>query len=376
MLDNEPPRGGYHQFRGRNALPVWLRRAGYRTAHVGKYLNGYGYPDPREVPPGWDDWYATTNATSYKMFNFDLNVNGRLVGYGDRSSDYQTDVLASKASRYIAARARRGAPFFLSVAPVAPHRDGSRSGFPNPLPAPRHAGAFRDEPLPRPPSFNEDDVSDKPPEIHGRLSARQIRDVKKGYRSELESLLAVDDLVERLIGTLRRTGQLDDTVVAFTSDNGYFHGEHRLKFVKSWMYEEATRVPLLVRGPGFPPGATRDQLVANVDLAPTIVDLANASAERRMDGRSLVPLARDPTTGRTRDVLLEAHDPPRPAYSAIRTLRYVYAEYREGYRELYDLERDPFQLESVHDDPEYRVVRLELAQRLAELKDCAGASCR
>jgi arylsulfatase A-like enzyme len=370
--------GSYDDLRESQTLPVWLRRSGYHTGHVGRYLNGYGIERPRRVPPGWHDWYGLTGGTEYDMFGFDLNVGGRIVHYGRRDSDYQTDVLADRAAAFIERRDRHPAPFFLSVAAVAPH-SGNQSGFPNPIPAPRHRGRFGDEPLPRPPSFDEADVSDKPLKLQSRprLSDADIRLARESYRSRLASLLAVDDLVERLVHKLARTGQLESTLFLFTSDNGFFHGEHRYEAGKVRHYEESTRIPLLMRGPGVPAGVVREQLAANVDLAPTLVDAAGADTGIRMDGLSLLPLAKDPAAGSGRDILLQAREYPRQAYVAVRTPRYVYAEYTvTGEQELYDLAVDPYQLESRHDDPAYEPVRLALAERLDELRRCAGESCR
>ena len=367
----------YDDLREGETLPVWLRRSGYHTAHLGRYLNGYGIQDPRRVPPGWDDWNALTAGTEYDMFGFDLNVNGRIAHYGRGPSDYQTDVLAERAAAHVERRARHPAPFFLSVTPTAPH-SGNQAGFPNPKPAPRHRGRFADEPLPGPPSFDERDVSDKPRKLRARprMSDADVRLARESYRSRLASLLAVDDLVERLVRTLRRTGQLESTLILFTSDNGFFHGEHRYEAGKVRHYEESTRVPLLLRGPGVPEGVVREQLVGNVDLAPTIVDAAGAEAGLRMDGTSLLGPVQDPAEGTGRDILLQACEYRRQAYVAVRTPRYVYAEYTEtGEEELYDLAVDPYELESRHSDPAYEAVRAALAERLEELRRCAGASC-
>lgn len=370
--------GSYDDLRESSTLPIWLRTSGYHTAHVGKYLNGYGITRPHRVPPGWDEWYGLTGGTEYNMFGFDLNINGRVAHYGRNRSDYQTDVLAERAKEFILRRGRHVAPFFLSVAAVAPH-SGNQNGFPNPVPAPRHRGRFADERLPRPPSFNERDVSDKPRKLRARprLTDADIRRTRKSYRSRLASLLAVDDLVEKLVRTLRRAEELQDTLVIFTSDNGFFHGEHRYEAGKVRHYEESTRVPLLIRGPGVPSGVVRDQLVGNIDLAPTIVDVANATPGVRMDGTSLLPLAHDPEVESGRDIVLEAREYRRQAYVAVRTPRYVYAEYTvTGERELYDLEADPYQLESRDSDPEYGSVRRSLADRLEELRRCSGGECR
>lgn len=382
VRNNIPPAGGYAKLRERETLPIWLSRAGYATAHIGKYLNGYGTTDPGRVPPGWGEWYGSVDDSSYRMWGYTLNENGALRTYGRRTShhpaDYQTDVYAAKAANYIDRHAPDRRPFFLSVAPLAPHTEiGAPRSARDPRPAPRHAGTFAREPLPRPPSFNEADVSDKPRYIarKSRLSPERLERTTRTYRSRLESLLAVDDAVGRLVQRLQAHGELDRTLFVFTSDNGWLQGEHRVPTGKIKPYEESVRVPLILRGPGVPAGQRRHDLVANVDLAPTVLDVANARAGIPLDGRSLL----QPPPRRPRALLLEIGPRFRGeyvTYDALRTGRYKYIEYATGERELYDLSADPHERESRHDDPRYADVRRRLAAELGELADCRGASCR
>jgi arylsulfatase A-like enzyme len=376
---NQPPGGGVGALDQTNTLPVWLQGAGYYTAHVGKYLNGYGEVVPPDVPPGWSRWLALVDPSTYSLYDYTLSDDGALVHRGSDPADYQTDVLAAAAERVIRERAGRG-PFFLSVAPVAPHLERSDAGGKGkaPRPAPRHAGRFAGEPLPAKPSFDEADVSDKPRSLQRlpRLTAAVQANVVETYRAQLASLLAVDDLVARLVGTLAEVGELDRTLLVFTSDNGFFHGEHRIRDGKFLPYEEAVRVPLLVRGGGFPVGVTATQLVSNVDLAPTLLAAAGAEPGRVLDGEPLLPLALDPGAGRSRVLLLEAIEGNRAAYSAIRTERWAWIEYEDGARELYDLRSDPLQLRSRHAQKSTAAVRASLAARLARLRSCAGESCR
>jgi len=364
---NTPPNGGVQAFNDSRTLPIALRRAGYRTGYVGRYLNGY---DSREVPPGWSDWRVGVGKGAFKMYDYNLNENGRFVRYGRKPADYQTDVYARKATRFISKSGSK--PFFLTFAPIAPHGDPTRTRSPNPEPAPRDRGAFADEPLPSPPSFNELDVSDKPQFVRkqDRLTAAEQRDLERRHQDRLASLLAVDDAVKRIVAELRDAGELRDTLIIFTSDNGYLLGEHRL-VAKGNLYEESVGVPLIMRGPGIPRGVTRPQIAGNIDLAPTILDFTGVQPLRVMDGRSLLPLARRRGVAADRDILLENQHS-----TALRTQRYMYAEHPGGELELYDLRSDPFQLRSRHDDPALAGVRATLAQRLAELEDCAGPSCR
>ena len=381
VLANQRPLGGYTRLDHSNTLPVWLQAAGYDTAHVGKYLNRYGMDVPPEVPPGWDRWFGLVDPTSSKMFEFTVSDEGALVTYGTRESDYQTDVLAEKGEEVVRAWAETGRPWFLTVAPLAPHLENSdepSNGKP-PRPAPRHAGRFAREPVPAPPSFDEADVADKPAHIR-RL--RPLPPAEKDliaakYRARLETLLAVDDLVERLVEALEESGQLERTVILFTSDNGFFHGEHRIEDGKYHPYEEAIRVPLIVRGGGFPAGHVAAQPVSNVDLAPTIVALTGAKARRVLDGRSLLPVALDSGRAADRALLVEGRGSgSRPTYEAVRAGRFMYVEYKNGDRELYDLATDPWQIKSRHADPKLAKNRASLARKLAKLRGCAGAGCK
>jgi arylsulfatase A-like enzyme len=387
VLGNQAPDGGFSRFQelhGDNNLAVWLQDAGYHTAMIGKYLNGY--PNDPPVPPGWSEWYAAA-PDDQAVYNYTLNENGTLVKYGETPADFKQDVLTRKAVDFVDRRAPDAEPFFLWLTYTAPHFSGPNN--PNPpfdcggaaKPAPRHAHAFDSEPLPKPPNFNEANVSDKPAEIRGRqlLTADKIADIQRKYRCELESLLSVDEGVKKIVRELRATGELDDTLLAYMSDNGFFHGEHRIPGGKMHIYEESIRVPLQMRGPGIPQGAEVDDLSINADLAPTIVDVADANPGLVMDGRSLIPVAQQPGLEQGRELLIEGERQPPlsqlPSFDAIRTERYVYAEHDTGEQELYDLQEDPFELRSRHADPAYAAVKAQLADRLHELQTCAGPSC-
>lgn len=382
VLDNSAPRGGFSAFDGANALPVWLQSAGYRTGWVGKYLNGYGNPargaDPREVPPGWDRWTAPVNHTEYRLYNYTLNRDGSLRDYGSRSRDYQTDVFARRAAGFIRDNAGGGKPFFLAVSPLAPHQEGGkiddRPDAPrNPRPAPRHRGRFGSLQLPSPPSFDEPDVSDKagPVASRSRLDQDDLDRLTTIYRSQRESLLAVDDLIERLVATLRRTGALENTLFIYTSDQGFLHGEHRL-IGKNRLYEEALRVPLVIRGPGVEPAGRRDDLVSNIDLAPTIVAASGAEPGLEMDGRSLLEAPLE--AAEERPILVELFHDGRTA--GVRTARHAYLDLGDRRVELYDMKADPYQLTNLAGDPSHARVQRQLAGELERLRSCSGPSCR
>ena len=390
VFGNKGAGGGAHRFQelhGTNHLAVWLRNSGYYTAMIGKYLNGYGNQPP--VPAGWSEWQATA-PDDQRVYNYTLNNNGTLVKYGQDPEDYKQDVLSGKAVDFVDRRAPRAQPFFLWLTYTAPHTTYGES--PNPpsdcegssaVPAPRHANAFNSEPMPKPPNFNEADVSDKPAQVRNlpRLTSDDVAYFQRRYRCELESLLSVDEGVRTVVQALLQKGELNNTLIIFTSDNGFFHGEHRIPGHKLRVYEESIRVPLLMRGPGIPRGVNVDDLAINADLAPTIVDAANASPGLVMDGRSLIPVARNPGITQGRRLLLE--QPPHyqtwpnvPDFTAIRTARYLYAEHGNGEKELYDLMNDPFELRSRHNDPAYASIRGQLTTRLHALETCAGSSCR
>ena len=372
VRNNGGPNGGYAALDATRTLPVWLSRAGYRTGFVGKFLNGYGKGDAvREVPPGWDEWYGLPGKAKQRAFGFQLNENGRLVEYDEGA--YKTEVLAEKAARFVAEAAPSRRPFFLWVATNGPHKD---SGLPdyverNPEPAPRDRGMFEHQRAPRHAAIDEGDVSDKPRDVrkHPRLDGAARERLDREYVSQLESLASIDRLVAGLVRRLRAAGELDRTLFVFTSDNGYLRGHHRLEG-KSRPYEEAIRVPLLVRGPGFSAGERDRRLVANVDLAATILEAAGADADVPIDGRSLLP-ASDRRGGRRDAVLIEVFE-RKQAFTGLRTRRYTYAEYESGDRELYDLRRDREQLDNLARDDRRPQLRARLSRRLAELRSCVG----
>ena len=289
VLGNYLPSGGYQRFDKLENLPVWLRRAGYHTVHVGRYLNGYGTDTPADVPPGWNEWYASIGTSAYRMWGFAMNENGRRRTYGnpfaEDPSTYQTDVLRDRALDAIRRRAGSGQPFFLSVAFLAPHMENTTIADETGIgvrSAPRHRGGFAAARFPRPRGFNERDVSDKPPLIRRRLrlDSLDFADIRDRWRWRQESLLAVDDAVQAITAELEATGAAENTYVIFTSDNGFMQGEHRVGSGKVLPYDPSTRVPLLIRGPGVPEDEVSGELVGNIDLTPTILRDRGGHARR------------------------------------------------------------------------------------------------
>ncbi len=376
VLSNHPPDGGIGPFDDSATTATALDDAGYRTAFIGKYLNGYqglAQQDPPYVPPGWDHWLGM--AVPGFMWRWSQVVNGGLREWGvdHEHREYQTDVLARQARSFVRSSAQGVDPFFLTIATLAPHGERFRSAFPvNPRPAPRHRHAYDDQRFPRPASFNERDVSDKPAWLQEkpRLSATLRSQVRARYRDRLNSLGAVDDLVARLVETLRDERALHNTIVIFTSDNGFLLGEHRLRG-KDLAYKEASQVPLLARGRGLPKGARVSAPVGNIDVAATIYDATGVEPAVEQDGVSLLDVADEPRAYRDRELLIET-----TRSIGVRTSKFLYVEHDGGDTELYDSHADPFELDSVHADPAYASVRSELAQRLDQLRDCEGDECR
>lgn len=364
----------YGQLDNTNTLAVWLRNAKYRTAMVGKYLNGYGVINRREIPPGWSQWFALTGGTEQKRYAFNMNENGKLVYYPRKPQNYIDYVLDAKVNGLLKTWAPSPKPFFIYYNPNNPH--GERALPPwstrDPEPAPQYLGVLGDLTVPRPPNFNVVEP-DQPAEIRGLppLSPDQLADLDRRYRGRLESLLSVDDEVKRIVGLVRKYGDKRKTFFIFTSDNGLEMGSHRVMF-KEYLYEEGERVPLIIRGPGIPEGVTRNQLVGNIDLAPTIVALTKAVPLRVMDGVSLLPLTRDPTYEQGRDLLFES---PDTGSYGVRRGDWAYNEYASGDAELYNLISDPYELNNLAENPTYADLVSSLRAEVSRLRLCSGASC-
>ncbi len=357
VLTNRPPKGGAQAFREESTLATWLHDTGYRTALVGKYLNGYVFMAPH-IPPGWDVWYAFS-APGY--YTYSLNDNGTLRYYAeDLSPPYSTDLLADKAVEFI--KKAGSQPFFLYFAPFAPHAPFT--------PAQRH------QTLPVPPprrgrNYNERDLSDKPARLRKKnpLTSAQAKEIDEVRANQIRSLRAVDTAIDRVFSALAEAGITNRTFVLFTSDNGYLWGEHRLQG-KGVPYEESIRVPFALRYPKLIEFAREEErLVLNMDIAPTLAELAGVAPPLAQNGRSLVPVLTNSATDWRDDFLLEYWDPTGAAvYVGIRTRRWKYVEYASEEEELYDLSKDKYELENLAGDPAYERIQTRLAERLRELQ--------
>lgn len=412
VLSNKPPDGGVIWFDDSSTLATWLQEAGYRTGFVGKYLNGYGTnrwinsskDDRRYVPPGWNDWQALIGGSTYRVYDYWINDNKNFVQYGSRDSDYQTDVLALRATEFIAeSDADDAQPFFLYVNPLAPHVEARAQEVPECTdtmwkktirPARRHVGTLPPHiVLPKTVSFDEADLSDKPSFAHGvkPMSESSIACVENQYRDRLESLRAIDDMVGTIFDALGVSDELDNTIVIFTSDNGYLLGEHHLS-QKGFAYDESIRIPLLFRPAAGTAPFVIDRFVINNDLAPTIAELAGATPGIVMDGRSFIPLLDDPSAPWRSRFLVTSLRPnfltknfEIPSFSALRTSsedigapNRLFVLWQDGLDsiEFYDLTNDPYQVESAHDDPFYEAERQLLDISRSALLLCSGAACR
>jgi N-acetylglucosamine-6-sulfatase len=409
----------------RSTIATWLHRAGYRTGLIGKYLNGFPNTAPETYrPPGWTDWVTPVAGNPYAEYGYRLNVNGRFEYHGFTAADYGTNVYLDYARKFITSSAREHRPFFLDLALYAPHRPAT--------PAPGDVDRFKDLPLPHPPSFNESDIRDKPQWLRSApLMSPAVQERSRAlFDRRRESLLAVDRGVVSLVELLRTTGQLDNTYVVFTSDNGFHNGQHRLPAGKQTAFEEDVRVPLLVRGPGVPAKSIERGLVGNVDFAPTFARLAGVVPPAFVDGRSFAdqlhgrrpPSVRRAfliehwpevgTTPRSPRLPLEPPDNDQtektvvdrelgreaspganrghgrnrrahgiedvqhiPEYHGIRTATYTYVEYVDGDRELYDLVHDPYELTNVYSRAT-RATQMALANELDAVSACSGKGCR
>ena len=362
--NSDSPNSGWQGYKNhgneQDNIATRLHDAGYRTGLFGKYFNTY---DLTAVPPGWDDWFATSSGDG--VFNYYVNDNGTKKHFGKSDTDYATDVLSRETQSFIDASVGAGKPFFAYVAPKPPHEPA--------VPAPRHEHAFDGEKAPRLASFNESDVSDKPPSIRSLplLSPTQIAQIDAHHEKRVESLQSVDELVEAVVNKLQNVGALDNTYVVFTSDNGYHHGEHRIILSKGKPYEESIRMPLIVRGPGVQAGSSTDKLTLNTDFLPTFTDLAGVTTPEYVDGRSLRPVLQGSTTTTWRTaILLEL----RSSIYGIRTSDdRKYIEYGGAFKELYDLKADPYELNNSY---AANSAPADLSTRLRALMSCAGSTCQ
>jgi len=412
MLINASP-FGYDVWQGsdreKENLATWLSSAGYRTAHVGKFLNGYG--EESAIPPGWDNWVTSIPNSGAPYYGYHLSLNGDLIGpigswasrdpkdcrvlkpTEPRACKHSVDVHTAFAVDEIEQAGRENAPFFLQVDFNAPHDDGQ--GRKGPEPPTRYRDLIRKAVVP---PLTDDGKGNrtKPFFIRkiGPMSRKLRTQTRLRVRKEIVVMRAVDDSVGRIVSALRETGQLGRTHVVFTSDNGLFAGEHRIAGGKYLPYEPATRQPLLIRGPGIASGLETNTLASTIDLAPTIMELAASESRVPVDGWSLASVARATTGFATRAIPLEGFNGkeidyftdgggknrPNQAlvvnYTGFVAGRWKYIRYRFGAQELYDLRSDPKERRNLTRDSSYRKVLAWAGKLTDEMQGCSGERCR
>jgi N-acetylglucosamine-6-sulfatase len=349
--------GGYLVFKSRGneqaTFVVALSAAGYRTAFLGKYLNGYE-PRLHSQGPGWSRWVVAGNG--YPEFNYAFNQDGQIVQHGNAPEDYLTDVVSDLGVKFI--KEQKGTPFFIEIATFAPHAPYT--------PAPRDADAFPGLKAPRTAAYNAPVEASGPKWLAGHppLTQRDMDRIDAAFRKRAQAVQAVDKMIGALMAAVRETGQEKNTYFVFSSDNGYHMGEFRLLPGKMTAYDTDIHVPLIVTGPGVPAGRTLDEIVENVDLNPTFIELASADLFPNVDGLSLAPLLHGRKV-KAEDwrsaALIEHHGPARepsdpdfpgrrsgnpPTYEAIRLANGVYVEYADGDKEYHDLASDPDELKN------------------------------
>jgi len=346
--------GGYLVFRARgneqSTFATSFSAAGYRTAFLGKYLNGYEPMQHHPIPPGWNTWVVAGNG--YLEFRYVFNQDGQLVQHGFKPEDYLTDVVSDLGVRFI--EQNRGQPFFIEIATFAPHAPYT--------PAPRDANAFPGLRAPRSPAYNAPHDADAPHWLaaHPALTEADMESIDRDFRKRAQSVLAVDKMIGELQAAVAAIGQAQNTYFFFSSDNGYHMGEYRLMPGKMTAYDTDIHVPLVVTGPRVPSGRTIGEIAENIDLCPTFTELAAATASANVDGASLVPLLHGDSVSTWRSVTLVEHhgpvrepsDPDMPSarsgnpttYEAIRSQTALYVEYADGEKEYHDLVSDPDEL--------------------------------
>ena len=471
------PYGWYGMTGRNNILPVWLHNAGYYTAEVGKWLNGYGagksgdvdgqgnpIKPGGEIPAGFDNWNGGLDVSAYDYFNFQINQNGKVKSWGDSAyakalvdfaeiqitpgnkgiaqvlnwankffkapndpttygtevaKNYSPDVTGGISNTIIKSQKTSKKPFFLWWSPSAPHREdvngGIRNGYranmhyrgqssnphkedttkliPDPRPAPRYADyKFNWSAISSKPSFDAA-PTDKPlaQQLNATtghpLSDNDKQRLEANYSGRLGGLKAVDDQIKTLVATLKSTKQLDNTLIVFTSDNGWIQGEHRVPGDKYLPYEEAIRIPLIMRGPGIPANRKVSTLVTNVDFASTLLDAAKVTNPgRTQDGVSLLGVAKGTSTLPSRAIGLEANAPlfadasmPQQwdqPYRGVRTDRYKYVMWGTGEEELYDLQNDPYEMTNQANNSSFSAIKAALIAKTETLKTCVGTACQ
>lgn len=367
-----------------STLPVWLQEAGYETFFLGKYPNGY--TDGTVVPPGWTGWRGLVDPTTYNFVRPTVSMDG----VEERFDTYSTTLLSEQSDALLSDPARAETPWYMWLNYVAPHHGGPDApddpavlypDDPDPVktttPEDRDVDTFSDLDLSHAPHMFEEDVSDK---VLVRVTQRTISEqrraqMREAHQQRVESLQSVDRALGRTLATLEDTGQLDETYVVLTSDNGYTLGAHNIEG-KLWYFRELVGVPMYIRGPGLPEGQVSRTPVTNVDWAPTFAALAGADPTSSVDGIDVLPWITGDAARRV--VPIEAYPVKRGAkrlYRGVVVGPWTYVQGRSGRAEAYYREVDEWELENLAGDPRYREQVRELKTLTRSAATCAGAEC-
>ncbi len=363
---------GFTAFADDETLATWLQDIGYSTALVGKYLNGYNAKSTVYVPPGWDTFHTFTEDEKYYRYSLTEYVSRTLSKkstYESEPEDYSTDVLTTKAVEFIeSTETDDDKPFFLLFTPHSPHKPYT--------PAEAYKDTLTDLDPYDAASLNEADVSDKTGFTKDleTLTTDQLTEIETIRQASLENLLSVDDSVATFMDTLETTGELDNTVIIFVSDNGYHWGEHRIPYGKSTPYEESIHVPFIVYDGRNPIAQTRDELILNIDIAPTVLALAGAETPSTVDGQSFVDLFAGESVDWRTDFLVENWNdqPYADPFVGVHEGDWVYMHFDNGTEELYNLAEDPYQLSNIASNDEYADRLSEMRNRTITLMQCSG----
>ncbi|MBO0843378.1 MAG: sulfatase, partial [Nocardioides sp.] len=360
------PHGGYAALDESNTVPIAMQKAGYDTLFTGKYLNGYGeHGTSKDVPPGWTDWRATTDPSTYNFMNPRINHNGTLTKY----HRYSTYVMRDQVNAMLQDPKRKQQPWFMWANYVAPHhgapienddpmrvfKDDKHARIGTTVPAPEDKGKYAAVPLPSLPYMFRTPVDapqNSPSQHHFDTETREA--LRIAYDQRLESLQAVDRAVESHVELLQRTGQLDNTIIIFASDNGYTTGGHNING-KLMFYQEMQQIPVIIRGPGIPVNKTVATTVTNPDIATTIMAAGGAKPLRRQDGVNILPWLSLPTQYRPIPIAgWQVGNGDKQIYHGIRYGDWTYIRLANGTEELYNRATDPYQIRSLQLLPAYQ----------------------